>query len=194
MKNRIRIVNNSPVVLGFTALCVLAFVLNVTTGGISTNLLFCVYRSPLSNPFTYLRLFGHVLGHASVSHLLNNLMLLLVTGPLLEEKYGGKFLIKVMVITALLTGIVQYILFPGSALLGASGIVYAFIVLSSITSYKNGQIPLTLIIVAILYLGTQVYEGVFVEDNVSQLTHIIGGVIGAVTGLMQGAKGNNENY
>ncbi len=191
MKNRIRIVNNSPAVLGFTALCVLTFIINVATGGVSNNLLFCVYRAPLSNPFTYFRAFGHVLGHANVSHLLNNLMLILVTGPLLEEKYGGKFLIKVIVITALLTGIVHCILFPGAALLGASGVVYAFIVLSSITGYKDGEIPLTLIIVSLLYLGTQVYEGIFVNDNVSQLTHIIGGVIGGVMGTF-GSKGQDR--
>ena len=46
MKNRIRIVNNSPAVLGFTALCVLTFIINVATGGISNNLLFLFANRP----------------------------------------------------------------------------------------------------------------------------------------------------
>jgi len=48
---------------------------------------------------------------------------------------------------------------------------------------RDGCIPITLILVLILYLGSEIVDGVMLKDNVSQLTHIIGGVCGAVLGL-----------
>ena len=66
--------------------------------------------------------------------------------------------------------------------MGASGVVFAFILLASFTSFKEREIPLTFILVAILYIGQQIYQGIFVDDNVSQFTHILGGITGSVLG------------
>lgn len=54
-------------------------------------------------------------------------MLILVVGPLLEEKYGSGAIASVIITTALVTGIVHWLLFPGTMLLGASGVVFACI-------------------------------------------------------------------
>ena len=51
------------------------------TAGWTTSHLFCVYRSSLKDPLFYIRLFGHVLGHADLDHFLNNMLLFLVVGP-----------------------------------------------------------------------------------------------------------------
>ena len=67
---------------------------------------------------------------------------------MLEEKYGSKTLIEIMVITAFVTGIINYMFFPSVALCGASGIVFAFIVLASFTGFREGEIPLTFLLVA----------------------------------------------
>ncbi len=95
---------------------------------------------------------------------------------------------QIIAITALVTGLVNYILFPNAALCGASGVVFAFILLTSFTSFRNGEIPLTFILVAIVFLGQQVYEGVFLNDNISNLSHVIGGVIGSVVGYKLNMK------
>ena len=79
-------------------------------------------------------------------------------------------------------------LFPNVRLLGASGVVFAFILLSSLTSIKEKTIPLTFILVAIIYIGGQVYEGIFVNSNVSNLTHILGGFVGSVLGFAMAKK------
>ena len=71
----------------------------------------------------------------------------------------------------------------GTALLGASGIVFMMILLSSFGGVRNGTIPTTLILVAIFYLGDEIWNGIFVQDNISQLTHIIGGLCGTVFGF-----------
>ena len=112
---------NAPVVLLFALLSLLVLLLDGWTGGVSTTRFFCVYRSSLADPLTYVRFFGHVLGHSGYSHYMNNMLLLLLVGPGLEEKYGSLNLLMTILVTALVTGLVQFIFFPGTALLGASG-------------------------------------------------------------------------
>ena len=174
---------NSPVILTFALVSLLVLWLNDLTGGRTNALLFSVYRSSWKNPLTYLRFFGHVLGHSSWSHYTGNILMMLVVGPMLEEKYGSINLLEMIVLTALVSGIMHVALFPGAALLGASGIVYMLILLSSLASMKQNCIPLTLILVAAIYLGGEVVNGLTVSDNISQLTHIVGGVCGAIFGM-----------
>lgn len=191
--SRFRLSFNSPVVLGFAVICFGALLLDWITKGYTNQLLFSVYRSSLANPFTYVRLIGHVFGHANWSHFIGNIMLLLVIGPLLEEKYGSANILFVMLTTALVTGLVNYIFFPDIRLLGASGIVFAFILLSPFANLKEGTIPVTLILVAAIYIGGEVYNGLFVQDNVANLTHILGGFVGAGLGFVM-HKGKMNRY
>ncbi len=182
--SKVRISFNSPAILGFSILCFFTLILNFASGGLTNKLFFSVYRSSLLSPFTYIRLFGHILGHAGWEHFIGNITLILVVGPLLEEKYGSFNMVFVILSTALVTGIVNFIFFPGVQLLGASGVVFALILLSSLTSIKEGSVPLTFILVAIIYIGGQVYDGIFVKDHVSNLTHILGGMVGAGLGYV----------
>ena len=186
--SKIKVTNNSKLVLGFTLLCAIALGLNYLTKGLSNYYVFSVYRSPLSNPLTYVRFFGHVLGHADFNHFIGNIMLIVVIGPMLEEKYGSKDLLTIMLITAFVTGLIHFICFPGTQLLGASGIVFTFILLASFTGYKGGSIPLTFIVVALLYIGNEIYQGIFIKDNISNLTHIVGGIVGAFFGFILNKK------
>lgn len=181
---RLRVSFNSPAILIFALACVVVQVLNVLTHGASNRAVFCVYRGPLLNPMTWLRCLTHVLGHSDWDHLINNMMYLLILGPMLEEKYGTSNLVFVMMATAIVTGLVNILFFPGVALLGASGIVFAMVLLSSITSAGERTIPLTFILVAVLYIGQQIYQGVFVRDNISQMAHIAGGLVGSVLGFV----------
>lgn len=183
MKRLVRLQYNSPVVLTFVLLSLAALLLDKLTGGWTTVKLFSVYRSPLTDILTYPRFVLHVLGHSGYSHYIGNMMMILVVGPPLEEKYGSRSLFWAIFLTALVSGLVQWLFFPGTALLGASGIVFMMIVMSSLAGMKDGYIPITLILVLVLYLGGEIVDGVVLSDNVSQLTHIIGGICGAVMGL-----------
>ena len=60
--------------------------------------------------------------------------------------------------------------------------------MTSFTSFKEGEIPLTVILVAIIFIGQQVYEGLFVADNISNMAHIVGGIVGAVAGYLLNKK------
>ena len=182
---------NSPVILTFFLLSLGVLFLGQYTGGWTTTHLFSVYRSSLKDPLFYIRLFGHVLGHGSWDHFLNNMLLLLVVGPPMEEKYGSLPLLKGILLTALISGILQCALFPRTALLGASGIVFMLIMLASLSGFSGG-IPVTMLLVAALYLGQQVYDIIFVRDNVANFMHIVGGVCGTVFGRQCGAAQETE--
>ncbi len=189
---KIRLSFNSPVILGFTLACFIVLILDKVTGSASTRAFFSVYRSSLASPLTYIRFFGHVLGHASWDHFFGNIMMLLVVGPLLEEKYGSANILFVILATALVTGVINFIFFPHVQLLGASGVVFAFILLASLTSIEEEKIPLTFILVALIYIGQQVYDGLFIRDNVSNLTHILGGIVGSSLGYVMNKNKMNR--
>lgn len=183
MKALKRIQYNSPVVLTFALLSLAVLIINELTKGLSNQLLFSVYRSSLKDPLTYPRFFLHVLGHGSYSHYINNMLLLLVIGPPLEEKYKSKALLLAIAATAFISGAAQWIFFPGTAVLGASGIVFMMIVMSSFAGMKNGRLPVTLIFVLVFYIGKEVVDGLLTKDNISQFGHIVGGVCGAFIGF-----------
>ncbi|MGI5977786.1 MAG: rhomboid family intramembrane serine protease [Candidatus Limivicinus sp.] len=181
-KHVVKIQYNSPVVLSFALLSLAALILNTLTGGWTTVKLFSVYRSSAADFLTYPRFILHVLGHSSYSHYIGNMMMILVLGPNLEEKYGSKNLFWAIFLTALISGMVHWLFFSGS-LMGASGIVFMMIVMSSVSGMRSGCIPLTLILVLVLIIGGEIVDGVMLHDNVSQITHIIGGVCGAILGF-----------
>jgi len=176
---------NAPVALTFALISLLALVANhFTNGWVNANLC-SVYRcSLLADPLGFFRFFGHVLGHSGYAHYIGNMVLILVLGPNLEDRFGSWNVLWAILFTALVSGLVQFIFFPGTALLGASGIVFMMILLSSFGGVKNGTIPTTLILVAIFYLGGELWDAIFVRDNISQLTHIIGGLCGTLLGFI----------
>ena len=182
-KEKSKIKFNSPVVLCFSLVCLVVLALQQWNPNL-VNRYFHVYRAPLSDMATYFRLFSHVFGHMNWSHLFGNISLILVIGPLIEEKYGSADTAFVMLVTSLVTGFSFYFFFPGSSLCGASGIAFALILLASFSEFRKGEIPLTFIIVATLYLGKELYSGAVADDNISHMTHIIGGVIGAFFGFL----------
>lgn len=178
---------NSPVILTFFFLSLGALFLGQLTQGWTTLHLFSVYRSPIS-PLFFVRLFGHVLGHSGYSHFFGNMVLFLVIGPPIEEKYGSRTLLAGILLTALISGLLQCLLFPGSALLGASGILFMLILLSSLAGMRSGSIPLTLILVAFIYLGQEVYSALFVQDNIAHFMHLVGGLCGTGFGFLLSSK------
>ena len=192
-EKNLRLSFNSPVILSFTFLCFIVLGLDFLTASQSTINFFSVYRASLANPLTYLRMVTHVLGHANWGHLFGNMTMLLVVGPLLEEKYGSFNVLLVMLVTAFVTGIVNFVFFPGIRLLGASGVVFAFILLSSFTCTDKKEIPITFILVALIYIGQQIYSAIFIDDNISNLAHLIGGAIGSVFGYIFSSKKTKQD-
>ncbi len=185
---------NSPVVISFFLVSLVALILGWLSNGWTTAFLFSVYRSSFRDPFTYIRLVCHVLGHGDLEHFFGNMLMFLVIGPPLEERYGSRVLLVGIFLTALVSGLLQVVLFPNSGLLGASGIVFMLIMLSSLSGMENGRIPVTLILVAVLYLGRELYSILFIKDDVANLMHIIGGMCGTAYGFLIGKKYTSAGY
>ncbi|MBS1402326.1 MAG: rhomboid family intramembrane serine protease [Oscillospiraceae bacterium] len=183
-KRSITILYNSPVILTFALLSLLALALGRLTGGWTTQNLFCVYRSPLTDLLTYPRFLLHVLGNPDFAACCTNIVIMLAVGPMAEERFGSKRLLLAIAVTALATGLVLWFFFPNAALMGASGVVFMLIVLASFAGVRGGTIPLTLILVLALYLGGEIVQAVTGEAGLQQLTHIAGGVVGVIFGFL----------
>lgn len=181
MTRRIQIHYNAPFTLTYSLICVVALAIIGFTGGWGFQVFSIGEGFSWVNPLQYPRLFLHVVGHSSPEHLVSNLTVLLLIGPILEEKYGVRRLLVVTLVTALITALPMVLLAPlfgGGNLLGASGVVFAFIVLSSYTRAKSGALPMTFVLVCVLFLGQEVYRAIFAHDHVAQFAHILGGLVG----------------
>lgn len=182
MRKRVKIKFNAPVTLSFVTICFIATLLGVISNGEITKMVFMTYHSSLMSPMTYVRFITHVFGHSGWSHFIGNASYLLLLGPMLEEKHGSKAILEVILMTAIATGLINYLFFWKVGLCGASGVVFAFIILASFTDFREGEIPITFILVAAIFIGQQVYEGIAVQSNISNMAHIVGGVVGAIIG------------
>lgn len=179
-----RIQYNSPVILTFTLISFLVLLLDIATNGVITKLFFTNFRTSISDPLQYVRLFSYIFGHANWSHFSSNFLIVLLVGPMVEEKYGSGSLTEMIIATAFLTGIINMLFFK-TGLLGASGIVFMLILLSSFANAKSGKIPLTLIIVTIVFIGKEFISGLLLQDNISHFAHILGGLSGGVFGYLR---------
>jgi len=182
----VRIKYNAPVTLTFTFISAIVLALSLTILPSLTSLWFSTpvpFRSKVFGD--YIKLITYIFGHASVQHYMGNFTMILLLGPLLEAAYGSGFILLSIFITALTTGLLNIILFPSTVLLGASGIVFMMIILASITNFNKGEIPLTFILVMVVYLGAQVWDALSKQDNISQFAHIAGGLAGSFLGFFR---------
>lgn len=185
---RLRVIYNAPVTLTFSIAMAVITTMEYFLPGFTGTFFTAPGRigSEMGFDWTsgldYFRLFTHALGHQDWEHLLGNLAFILLLGPLLEERYGSAMLTLMIVITALVTGVLNVCFIP-RPLLGASGIAFMMILLSSFTAISKHQIPLTFLLVLALYMGRELLVGLQ-DKNVSSLAHIAGGLCGSLFGFL----------
>jgi membrane associated rhomboid family serine protease len=176
---------NAPTILTYTLLCALVMALTTTLlPGLIQNW-FTVPGKGHFSPSSlrhWLSLLTHAAGHASWGHMISNFSIILLIGPMLEECYGSLALLTMIIITALVTGILNVFFFT-TGLMGASGVVFMMILLASFTNFTRGEIPLTFILVLILYLGDQLLKSLG-TSNISHFAHIAGGFCGSLFGFL----------
>lgn len=173
---------NSYVTLTYFFASFAVLVLNTLTFGAANKYLFSTEKKPLWNPLTYVRLFTHVLGHSDWNHFSGNFLKILLLGPLIEEKYGSIELLVMILITALITGIVNYIK-GDSRLCGASSVAFMLIVLSAFVNIVDDKIPLTLVLIILFYIIDEVKD-LRKKDNIAHYGHIAGAICGGVFGFL----------
>jgi membrane associated rhomboid family serine protease len=175
---KLRITYNSPVVLTFTLAAVI-----VTLLPTSLRDSWFVARPHLNDIHGYVGLVTYVLGHQNWQHLMANFMLVLLIGPILEERHGSLALLAMIVITAIVGGLANLVL-SNSGLLGASGVVFMMILLASMANVRAGEIPLTLIIIAVVFMGGELVAEFRANDGISHTAHLVGGATGAAFGFL----------
>lgn len=172
-----RITFNSPFILTFALIATAVIAFTLTTG--NTLAIFTLQGNFDSESWqSYFGLFLYPLSHLNTQHLVGNFGIILLLGPILEKKFGWKRLLLMSLATTLIIAIV-HIIISDSNLIGASGLVFMYIVLASLIDSSGKEIPLTFILVAILFLGQEIV-GSFKEDTISQVAHICGGIMGVV--------------
>lgn len=186
-KNGISVSYNAPITLTFVLICVLVMFINKN----GVIVLFTAPASPgnkfcfdYKNVLDYFRLFLHSFGHTDWNHLIANSTYLLLLGPILEEKYGSKLVALMVVITTFVTGIFNAC-FVSTCLLGASGIVFMMILLTSYsTTIDRKKLPLSFILIFVLYIGGEILNIRANSDvGISSAAHIVGGLCGSLFGF-----------
>jgi membrane associated rhomboid family serine protease len=181
-----RIKYNAPTVLTYAFASALALILTQTLFHALIPSWFMVPGKGGFSPSgirSWVVLFTHVIGHANWNHLISNFAFILLIGPMLESIYGSLSLLLMIAVTALVTGVLNILFFP-TALLGASGVVFMMILLASFTNFNKGEIPLTFILVLVLYLGRELFNS-FSSNNISEFAHIVGGFCGSLFGFFK---------
>ncbi|MEA2060827.1 MAG: rhomboid family intramembrane serine protease [Thermodesulfobacteriota bacterium] len=175
---------NSPVILSYAlaAVSVSAF----SKFGLNPGFLASPAGLDFSNPHFYVKLVSYIACHSGWSHLIGNLMIILLVGPLLEEKYGSFRVFEMIIVTAVVTALLNAFLFSTS-LIGGSGIAFMLILLSSFSNIRSGDIPLTFILIAVLFIGSEVVS-ILKIDRISQFSHLAGGFVGASYGFLRSTR------
>ncbi len=173
---------NSVVILTYFFISLIVLILNTISNDKLNKILFSSYRSSLFNPLTYLRFFTYIFGHKDWNHFIGNFLYILLIGPMIEEKYGSINLIYMILITAGISSIINFI-FSNNRILGASGIVFMLIVLSSFVNFEAGKIPVTLALICLLYVVKEIKDGLFKKDGVSHFGHLMGAICGIAFGF-----------
>ena len=177
---------NAPTTLSFTLLASIVLALNLTLlPGLNQSWFSTPAPFRLNAVSDYVKLFTHALGHASIEHFISNFTFILLLGPILELTYGSLSLLFMIAATALVTGLINVLVFPTTILMGASGVVFMMILLASFTNFQKGEVPITFILVMILFLGREVWNAVAHRDNISQFAHILGGLTGSFFGFLR---------
>lgn len=180
---KLRITYNAPVILTFTLAAVFVFVITAVVPHLRS---WFVAYPRLGDAHAYVGLFGHILAHENWEHLAGNFILILLIGPMLEERRGSATLLFMILVTALVTGL-SNLVFSDHALIGASGVAFMMVLLASMVNVRSGEIPLTFIVVAVIYMGGEIAHS-FRTDQISHLSHLVGGAVGAVFGFLMAAE------
>jgi rhomboid protease GluP len=184
---------NAPVVLTFALAAFLVHIADSQAGGTLSPVFFAALPDfDYGSPWSWFRLVSHALGHRDLAHLAANFSVILLIGPILEEKHGSRGLLVMILVTVLVTGVLNTLFF-NTGLMGASGVVFMMILLGSFANHRPGEIPLTFLLVVGIYLASEVSAALGGdEDGVSQFAHILGGLCGTVFGFWKPVQGSGR--
>lgn len=136
---------------------------------------------------SYWQFVTYMFTHGSISHLLFNMLSLYIFGTAVERRVGSKEFLLYYMLTGTLCGFasygVYYLANTNVVLMGASGAIYALLMLFSVlypraVIYVFGIIPVPAPVLIILYFVIELFSGMMSFDGVAHMTHLFGLVFG----------------
>lgn len=141
------------------------------------------------NPVHYARLLLYIFGSKDVLHFLLSFAFILPLGTQMEERYGGAALCVMILITTLVTGVLNACMIPAT-ICGAGAIVFMLIFLSAITSISKNELPVSALMVFALYIGCEFYFNGAINNAklVTIFARLAGGLCGSMFGFLTAPK------
>lgn len=206
-KKSFRVTYDAPVTLSFIFVTAIIFLLDqfVFKGNISRKALICMGTSRgnifnYTDPLSYVRIFAHVFHANTWINMISNATFLLLLGPVLEERYGSLVIGLTIFLSTLVSGVLAT--FSPTPVSGPAGIIFLFILLSTISSFEKRNLSLSSILLFILYSAfvfTQGYERniatipgnkiiIFFKANIPSFMALISGITGSIAGFLTAPK------
>jgi rhomboid protease GluP len=177
---------DSPLILCFLLFCLIVQIITVSFRKDFNIDYFAIWpfsRFYLFSLLSYWRLFSHVLGHSSWEHFSGNAIYILLVGPACEREYGAYNLLQIMLWTGLSSAFSFMMISGGNSVqLGASGVVFMLIILSSLSENRAGKVPFTFIVQIVVWVYKEVVAGIFAQDSISHSAHLVGAIVGTIAG------------
>ena len=196
-KFNLKVAYDAPVTLTFVIICAVIFLVSMIFVKNGKNPgLEKVFASPTSQagelpfipsaPLSYVRLlfyiFGAAAGEASV--LFTNLILIMLLGPAMEERYGSVIVGIMIFVSALFAGVLNAC-FSSESLVGAVPLVCMMIFLNAFMSFSKKKFPLSFAAVMILFVVLQAVSG---SGAVKIIICIAGGLCGSLFAFLTSPK------
>lgn len=191
----IKVAYDAPVTLSFVIICAIIFLLNMLlaksgkAGGLEK-----IFASPTSQagvlPFipsalvSYVRLFFYIFGAGDPSVMFTNLILIMLLGPAMEERYGSVIIGIMIFVAALFSGVLNAC-FSESSLVGSLPLVSMMIFLNAFMSFSKKKFPLSFAAVMVLFVLLQVFSG---TGAVQIIICIAGGLCGSLFAFLTSPK------
>lgn len=167
------------------AVNVAAFILTGSGRNANFQYLFGLQPVLFTRAHYYWQLLTYMFMHGSWSHLLGNMIGLLFFGLYIERQLGSKEFLLFYLLCGILCGAASLAIylaagFYGVLLVGASGAVYAVLLLFAVifprsTVFIMGIVPAPAPILVAIYAGIAVFEQVFgMNQGVAHMTHLSG--------------------
>ena len=167
------------------AVNVAAFILTGSGRNANFQYLFGLQPVLFTRAHYYWQLLTYMFMHGSWSHLLGNMIGLLFFGVYIEKQLGSKEFLLFYLLCGILCGAASLAIylaagFYGVLLVGASGAVYAVLLLFAVifpraTVFIMGIVPAPAPLLVAIYAGIAVFEQVFgMNQGVAHMTHLSG--------------------
>lgn len=193
----LKVAYDAPVTLTFVIVSAIIFLLNILlaksgkAGGLEK-----IFASPTSQagvlpfipsaPLSYVRLLFYIFGVAAggASLLFTNLILIMLLGPAMEERYGSVIIGIMIFVSALFAGVLNAC-FCENSLVGAVPLVSMMIFLNAFMSFSKKKFPLSFAAVMVLFVLLQIFSG---AGAVQIIICIAGGLCGSLFAFLTSPK------